>query len=518
MGAGLGRAAIGRSGGTQPWTGASAELSRIPSSEPALNRVKVYAAAVSTLCQSHTRLRAAGEDGEVPLVRCPRCDRVESRFDSEKSYACTGCGTTLRHGGSRVSSEQVAVPELPADEVNAQPGRVRTTLVPVDDEGTFLVLGDVKLTNIELLAVPYLDLEHGDAGHLTAQAFGLGNVAVQGLSGLQQAQGLVRLAPETLAALRAGATPLTQAGWHLGGLQVGGKIVAQVRWAPVGAVGAFGVLTAVGPALAILAVQWQLAKLAGRVERNITLTTRVLDELRTESWYELEGAVTTVLDDVKHAMAMGVVTESLWEQLQAQAVVPTLTNQRAKHLKALGRRYAHFRRLSSDEERKIWLEDDYTELLRNAHGVLAAEWALFLYQAMRTAHLRSTGSEQEKILADRVEAATLDEHRKTERLLDEALHGLNVALSLLLEADPKRTLKLGKTNVPVQEIQRSVVAVQQQQQAPSMHCLLRGSPPFLAQGKPWTWTTPRQPLISAGCAGSWSPRRPSSYLLEQTSN
>jgi hypothetical protein len=199
------------------------------------------------------------------------------------------------------------VPELQAAEVNAQPGRVRTTLVPVDDEGTFLVLGDVKLPNIELLAVPYLHLEHGDAGHLTAQALGFGNVAMQGLSGLQQVQGLVRLAPQTLASLRAGATPLAQAGWHLGGLQVGGKIIAQVRWAPVGAVGAVGVLTAVGPALALLAVQWQLAKLAGRVERNITLTTRVLEELRTESWYELHGAVTTVLDDVKHAMAMGLV-------------------------------------------------------------------------------------------------------------------------------------------------------------------------------------------------------------------
>jgi len=199
---------------------------------------------------------------------------------------------------------------LQVEEAEAHPESVRTTLVQLDEEGTFLVLGDERLPGLDFTPIPYVDLEHGPGAHTAAQAIGLANVAAQGLSGLQQAQGLVRLAPETLAALRAGAAPLTQGGWNLGGLQVGGKLVATVRWAPVGAAGAVGLLAAVGPALAVMAVQWQLGEVAKRVERNITLTTRVLDELRNESWHDLQATVSTVLEEANHVMSMGLVTSA----------------------------------------------------------------------------------------------------------------------------------------------------------------------------------------------------------------
>ena len=385
-------------------------------------------------------------------VRCPHCAQLEDRAQDRVVYHCTNCGFRLRVGGP-----PLPVPaDLQVEEAEAHPESVRTTLVQLDAEGTFLVLGDERLPGLDFTPIPYVDLEHGPGAHTAAQAIGLANVAAQGLSGLQQAQGLVRLAPETLAALRAGAAPLTQGGWNLGGLQVGGKLVATVRWAPVGAAGAVGLLAAVGPALAVMAVQWQLRKIAKRVERNITLTTRVLDELRNESWHDLKATVSTVLEEANHVMSMGLVTLGIWDHLQSQSVVPSLARQRSLHLEALSKRQLRFSSLNSDKQRKAWMEDDFSELLRNAHAVAAAEQAWLIYQLIRAAHLRSTGQMEDEVLAERVMARAIETHRETEELLHSALRGLHDSLSLLLEANPDHELKIGKQKIPVREIRQSV--------------------------------------------------------------
>jgi len=153
---------------------------------------------------------------------------------------------------------------------------------------------------MEIEPVPYLREEQvrGLADALASSA-GVGNVLAQGWNAYQGSAGLIRLAPETLAAMRAGATPLTQGGWALGTLTKGGKFAAQVRWAPAAAAGVGAALATLGPALALVAVQWQLNKIGKAVERNIELTRTVLDELREEAWYELDAAARLVLDEVR---------------------------------------------------------------------------------------------------------------------------------------------------------------------------------------------------------------------------
>ncbi len=123
---------------------------------------------------------------------------------------------------------------------------------------------------MEIEPVPYLREEQvrGLADALASSA-GVGNVLAQGWNAYQGSAGLIRLAPGTLAAMRAGATPLTQGGWALGTLTKGGKFAAQVRWAPAAAAGVGAALATLGPALALVAVQWQLNKIGKAVERNI---------------------------------------------------------------------------------------------------------------------------------------------------------------------------------------------------------------------------------------------------------
>ena len=100
---------------------------------------------------------------------------------------------------------------------------------------------------LELLPIPFGSRdESGELTSVIAASSSILNVGGQVATGLSQAQGLVRLAPETLSAIQAGAKPLVSGGYNIGTLAQGGKISAQIRWLPVSGVTA--VLTESGQA------------------------------------------------------------------------------------------------------------------------------------------------------------------------------------------------------------------------------------------------------------------------------
>lgn len=80
-------------------------------------------------------------------------------------------------------------------------------------------------------------------------------------------QGLVRLTPDTIAAMKAGLKPLVSGGNNLGVLtDAGGRFARQVRWKPVGPQVAGGtVLTSLGPAFMMVAPQLSGPGAEGRV-------------------------------------------------------------------------------------------------------------------------------------------------------------------------------------------------------------------------------------------------------------
>ncbi len=334
--------------------------------------------------------------------------------------------------------------------------------MPVNEDGDFLVLG-APLPSLDILPTPYVRMsQDSDQTHRVAMALGLADVTVQAARGLQAVQGLVRLAPETLAAIRAGSVPLAQGGWNLGALQQGGKILAQVRWAPIGAAGAVGVLSAVGPAVALLSAQWQLGTISRKVERNIALTTQVLDQLRNESWHELHGAADLVLRAVLEAHQIGEVNDAVWRHVESQAVLPVLTKQRSLHLEGLTQKARAFEKLSDDKKKVEWLNGNISEYLRDARGVLVSERAWLLYQELRAIHLCASADTTALRLANFVRSESKAVHRRAETLLVDSLDGLNRALSLWLEDDPRRTVGSGDQRLPLTAVREAVRALHQE--------------------------------------------------------
>ena len=136
-------------------------------------------------------------------------------------------------------------------------------------------------------------------------------MAATGINAVNAAQGLVRLAPETVAALKA-ATPMTSGGWNLGALTQHSKIVAQIKWAPAGVASGVAVLAAAGPALTMLATQHQMSLIQRAAEENIDLTRQVLQVIDETQWAELDGLNRSLMNALSEAEQVGEVSPHVW--------------------------------------------------------------------------------------------------------------------------------------------------------------------------------------------------------------
>ncbi len=323
-------------------------------------------------------------------------------------------------------SEANGAPSTSAEVVPVEPA---ATLVPIDDEGGFLVFGQLpESLQLDVQPVPYLreDQVRSLADTLASSA-GIGTVLVQSWNAYQGSAGLVRLAPQTLAAMRAGATPLSQGGWALGTLTKGGKFAAQVRWAPAGAAGVAAGLATLGPALALVAVQWQMNKVGKAVERNIELTRTVLDELREEAWYELDAVARVVLVEVQAAQEIGEVTDLTWQYLQAQSTLPVLLKHRQRNLDAMTRKLDE---LSAGGNKTEWYQHHYADVLRHSQAVMTAQQAISLHHLVRAAHARKSGEPLDDALAQHVLDKARQDHELTAQRIDESLRALHQAMAL----------------------------------------------------------------------------------------
>lgn len=334
------------------------------------------------------------------------------------------------------------------EQIEVGPEQTVHSLVPVGDDGEFLLLGD-PLPDVPALSVPFLRSD--DQTRISTALATATGVAAAGAQALQPVQGLVRLAPETLAALRAGAKPLSDGVTNLGVLVKDGKIVAHVRWLPAGA--ASHVLAAVGPVLAVLAVQRLLTTLSLRVQRSIALTQTVLDELRAQSWHELHAAAAAVTADARVALSVGEVPDRAFANLQGQGVEAQLRKHRAHHLDDLQRRQGELERLRGGRRGEkalgAWLTDNLAELLRDVQAVHAAQQGIALYQALRAANLRRSADPTEDAWARHVLAAARAEQDECLALLDGTVRALDRSLSLLLEVDIGRQVPMSGGKQPL---------------------------------------------------------------------
>ncbi len=296
-----------------------------------------------------------------------------------------------------------------------------TTLVEVTP-GVAVVFGEVPdgLELISLDMVPSFDRAQlstalgslGNAGTI------VGNVA----EAVSSAQGLFRVNDATLSLLKSGGQMAAKDGAKLGAIFKNGELVAQARFIPASMTAATAI-AAIGPAVAMIALQMQLGEISGLVRSNIQLTTQTLKAIRNEQWAELEGLAESVDEAVKETRELDVITDSVWEP-----IAPSGPNIR-KQLKLYRKNVAgHVQELGKVEgrARRQYLESNAEAIVFDTYALLSSLKTHAEYQAVRAAlaRTRSTNDESEAQLFDRIARNTpaeIDESLSEVRSLTESL-------------------------------------------------------------------------------------------------
>ncbi|MFE4950408.1 hypothetical protein ACFQ9V_09900 [Leifsonia sp. NPDC056665] len=319
---------------------------------------------------------------------------------------------------------------------DVNPGTALVEIAP----GQALVFGEVP-DGVDL--VPFRLISSADQRSI-ANAFAASstilNVGAQAANALAQAQGLVRLAPETLRALQAGAEPIKSGGYYLGTLRVGHQFSNSVRWLPATAPTVASVLASVGPAVAMIAIQMQLNEVSSLVRQNMALTESVLKSVRNEQWAELTGLEHAVTKALTEATNVGEVSPLIWENVAGYEAA--LRKQRDLFRRNTQTRAAELSKLSEHQERRQYIEKNGEALLLDLHCLVVAHKSWFEYQAIRAgrARLDAANNPADARLLEAIVDSAKAEHDKVVDEMTTILGSVHRELAILAELPGKRTI------------------------------------------------------------------------------
>lgn len=329
------------------------------------------------------------------------------------------------------------------DETPAE--NISTALVEIEP-GLALVFGDVPQGES---LIPFTLLPDSDRAAIEQQfatAVGVGNFAAQTVQAISQASGLVRLAPETIAALASGARTVSHGGYSIGTLAgANGQFTSTVLWSPAAAAGTASALAGIGPAVALLAIQVQLNQISAVAEHALAQTQAVLETVRAEQWAELSGLHRAIEKAVDEAMHIGGVSETVWQNVQSSEA--SLEKQRALFSKLTDTHGQNLGNLRDHAKRRDYLVDNSEAILQDAHGALVAHNAWFKYQALRASHVSSlvASDERNARLLDRIVSTARADHVRSIDHLGSLIDSLQREMWVLSELPGNRTLPfLGK--------------------------------------------------------------------------
>lgn len=296
-----------------------------------------------------------------------------------------------------------------------------TTLVEVTP-GVAVVFGEVPdgLELISLDMVPYFDRAQLSTalGSFANAGTIVGNVA----EAVSSAQGLFRVNDATLSLLKSGGQMAAKDGAKLGAIFKNGELVAQARFIPASMTAATAI-AAIGPAVAMAALQMQLGEISGLVRSNIQLTRHTLKAIRNEQWAELEGLAESVDEAVKETRELDAITDSVWEPIAPSG--PTIRKQLKLYRKNVS---GHVQELGNQDgrARRHYLESNAEAIVFDTYALLSSLKTHTEYQAVRAAlaRTRSTNDEREAQLFDRIARNTpveIDESLSEIRSLSESL-------------------------------------------------------------------------------------------------
>lgn len=334
-----------------------------------------------------------------------------------------------------------------------------TALVQIADD-LAVFFGDAVPTGLELIPFTLVDeATRASLSNTIADAAGFGNAVAQGVNGLMQAHGLVRLAPQTLEQLKT-AAPLVKDGWNLGTLATEGRFVAQVRWLPAGGATAASVVASMGPALTLMAIQFQLNQIAELAKHNLELTSKVLQVVRQEQWSEATGYYNTLIKELGNAREIGVVTDSIYKEIRGyQGPLSTQWDlfERAVqgHVTGLRARHGH-------KQRQQYLLDNGQAILADVQALLLAQTSWFTYQAMRAGHLLdgAASNPRDEALLKKLVTDARQLHSKTLDETDWLLEQLAREFAVIGELPGKRKLKIGSSESAAKEVAQMVRQLQ----------------------------------------------------------
>ena len=315
-----------------------------------------------------------------------------------------------------------------------------STIVEIAPEIT-AVFGDIPegLEPIDFGLLPEFD-----RAQLTTALSAIGNTAaITGgtAQAMTAAQGLYRVTAETQKLLSAGATMALKDGAHIGAVMRNGKNIAQARFIPIGTGAAAGALAAIGPALAMVALQMALSDVTTAVKTNTALLNQTLTTIRNEQWAELTGHVETMERATTHAKEIGSVPETLWQRIAPYEA--TLRKHMELYRKNVQDHIKQLDTLDGKEERQY--------LITNAEAILFDTQALLFslrahtqFQVLHAyrARVNETNDPDEAKLFDIIVNDTRAEVKVCRNTATTLISALTRQLRLIAELPGRRTLPL----------------------------------------------------------------------------
>lgn len=335
----------------------------------------------------------------------------------------------------------------PSSEPDGPTTTTSTTLVEVAPN-VIVALGDfpggLDLTDFGLVPMGFGLLPSNDREQLSEALSTIGNTAT--IAGnisntIASAQGVYRVTDATLAALNSGAKLAAKDGAYLGTMLTNGSF-AQARFIPY-SVTAAQAAAAIGPAVAMLALQMMLSEVSGLVGANIALTAQTLKTIRHDQWSELTGLSKAVDRAISEATRVEAVTTSVWEPVSgSSAVLDKQLDQYRLNVKD------HIRQLrdARGTARRQYLETNAEAVLFDANALLLSLKAHTGYQALRVARARINGAEDENEarLADEITGDVRAEFDVALTEAGELVDGLARELRIISELPGRATMPLTK--------------------------------------------------------------------------
>jgi hypothetical protein len=328
------------------------------------------------------------------------------------------------------------------------------------EDGLAIFFGDSVPEGVDLVPFTLIDdATRAAVSTAVGSAVGLGNVAAQGVNGAFQAQGLVRLAPETLAAMK-NATPIVKDGWNLGTLAANGKFAASVRWLPATAATTASVVAAMGPAIALMVIQVQLNQIASVAKHNVELTSKVLQVVRQDQWSSVTGYHNTLLRELGHARRIGEVTDAVFAEVRGYQ--GELTAQWDANRNTVLQHVGDLERKTGHKDRQQFLTDNGQAIIADVQALLLSKTSWFIYQSLRAGHLlrSAKANEADRRLLDEVIVNARRMHEESLAQTDTLLDQLAREFAVIAELPGRRTFKIGGEARAAKEAQSMVRQLQ----------------------------------------------------------